>query len=282
MKFSVTGSGTVTQQPDRCGMVSYGSQFALRVKATCKNLPDERVANPLFLMNASAVTMVMLPGLHGSTRLFESALAVDWGGMRTCALALADQGPQDYEALATGLSATLPAGELVLLAESFSTPLAMRLAAGERARVKALVLVSGFCASPQPGGLGWLPLQPILSLSPPAFLLKQFLTGEDATPELLAALTDATGRAPAATLAERVRVVLALREVDCPGLAGLPVLLLQARQDRVIPWDAQSQLERHFPQSTCHWIDGPHLLLQTRSEECRDALLGFLTGKPFA
>lgn len=233
-------------------------------------------------MNRTDVTLVMLPGLDGTGRLFESALALDWGGMQTLPLALPSHGPQDYQALADAISTTLPPGELVLLAESFSTPLAMLLAASEMARVRALVLVSGFCASPQPGGLGWLPLQPILSLSPPVFLLKQFLTGEDATPELLAALTDATGRAPAATLAERVRVVLALREVDCPGLAGLPVLLLQARQDRVIPWDAQSQLERHFPQATCHWIDGPHLLLQTRSEECRAALLDFLAGKPFA
>ena len=233
-------------------------------------------------MNSSAATLVMLPGLDGTARLFAPALALDWGGMRAVALALPSHGPQDYEALAAAISPTLPPGDLVLLAESFSTPLAMLLAANEMARVKALVLVSGFCASPQSGGLSWLPLQPILSLTPPAFLLKQFLTGEDASPELLASLTDATNRAPAATLAERVRVVLALREMDCPALTGLPVLLLQARQDRVIPWDAQSQLERHFPEATCHWIDGPHLLMQTRSNECRDALLGFLAGKPFA
>jgi len=56
------------------------------------------------------------------------------------------------------------------------------------------------------------------------------------------------------------------------------VLLLQARQDRVIPWDAQSQLERHFPAAACHWIDGPHLLMQTRGQECREAVLGFLAG----
>ena len=233
-------------------------------------------------MNRTAATLVMLPGLDGSAMLFEQVLALDWGGMQALALALPSHGPQDYETLAAAISPTLPPGELVLLAESFSTPLAMLLAAKQMARIKALVLVSGFCASPQHGGLGWLPLQPILSLTPPTFLLKQFLTGEDAPAELLASLAKIANRVPAATLAERVRVVLALREVDCPGLAGLRVLLLQARHDRVIPWDAQSQLERHFPEATCHWIDGPHLLMQTRSEECREALLGFLAGKPFA
>ncbi len=229
-------------------------------------------------MNWTNTTLVMLPGLHGTARLYEPALAMEWGGMPTVAVALPSQGAQDYEALAKSLSPSLPAGDLVLLAESFSTPLAMLLAAKDLPRVKALVLVSGFCSSPQPGGIGWLPLQPIFSLTPPVFLLKQFLTGEDASPDLLAALTHTADRAPAATLAERVRVVLAFREEDCPDLAGLPVLLLQARQDRVIPWDAQSQLERHFPAAACHWIDGPHLLMQTRGQECREAVLGFLAG----
>ena len=201
--------------------------------------------------------------------------------MATTAVALPDHGAQDYEALARAISPTLPAGEWVLLAESFSTPLAMLLASQHRQRILALVLVCGFCANPQPSGLGWLPLQPLMSLTPPAFLLRQFLTGEGASRDLLDSLTKAADRTPGATLAERVRVVLALREADCPSLPDLPVLLLQARQDRVIPWDAQSQLERHFPDATCHWVDGPHLLMQTRAQDCRDAVLKFLAGIPF-
>jgi len=218
----------------------------------------------------------MLPGLHGTTQLYREALTLDWGGMATTAIPLPEHGPQDYETLAAVLAPTLPPTNLVLLAESFSTPLAMLLAATGGTRVKALVLVAGFCANPQPSGLGLLPLQPVFSFTPPSFLLKQFLSGEDAPRELLETLGNVIGRTPGATLAKRARVALALRESDCPDLRELPVLLLQARQDRVIPWDAQSQLERHFPDATCHWIDGPHLLLQTRTQECRDAVLDFL------
>ncbi len=231
-------------------------------------------------MNWTHTTLVMLPGLDGTAHLFQQALALEWGGMRVVAMPLPSHGPQDYAALAAAIAPTLPDGDLVLLAESFSAPLAMLLAACEAKRVQAVVLVCGFCANPQPSGLGWLPLQPMLSLTPPVFLLKQFLTGDDASQALLEALNAALRQAPAATLAERVRVVLALREADCPSLRDLPVLLLQARQDRVVPWSAQSQLERHFPEATCHWVDGPHLLLQTRTQECRDAVVGFLAGTP--
>ncbi len=229
-------------------------------------------------MDLSNKSLVMLPGLDGTAQLYRNALAMDWGGMRVTAMPLPDHGPQDYESLAGAVSPALPAGDLVLLAESFSTPLAMLLASNNENRVKALVLVCGFCANPQPSGLGWLPLQPLFAFTPPAFLLRQFLTGEDASQELLDSLAGMIGQVPGSILAERVRVTLALREPDCPDLRALPVLLLQARQDRLIPWDAQSQLERHFPEATCHWIDGPHLLMQTRTQECRDAVLAFLAG----
>ena len=229
-------------------------------------------------MDLTHTTLVLLPGLDGTANnLYDKVLALDWSGMLIKTMALPKDGPQEYDSLAKTIVPSLPQGDLILLAESFSTPLAILLAASQRSRVKALVLVAGFCSSPQPSGLGWLPLQPLLSLTPPAFLLKQFLADEDAPQELLDDLTKSIRGISGATLADRVRVVLTLQESDCPDLRGLPLLLLQARQDRLIPWDAQSQLERHFPHAACHWINGPHLLLQTRPQECRDAVVGFLT-----
>jgi pimeloyl-ACP methyl ester carboxylesterase len=78
------------------------------------------------------------------------------------------------------------------------------------------------------------------------------------------------------TLTERVRVILALQEKDCPAPEGLPTLLLQARQDAMIPWETQSQLERHFVEPAVVWVEAPHLLFATRPEACRDAVLTFL------
>lgn len=227
-------------------------------------------------MKLEETKLVLLPGLDGTANLFKDALELDWGGMQASAMPLPAKGPQDYETLTKTLGVVLPEGDLVLLAESFSTPLAMRMAARASTRIKALVLVAGYCANPQPSGLGWLPLRPLFALKPPLVFLKQFLTGVSVSQELLDRLNAAIRQVPAATLAERVRVALALRETDCPDLGDLPVLLLQAQQDRVIPWEAQSQLERHFPDATCHWVNGPHLLMQTCGQECRNAVLRFL------
>lgn len=231
------------------------------------------------LMDRTTPSLILLPGLDGTGELFAAARGLAWGGMRPVVCPLPFDGPQDYETLADRVGAGLPSGNLVLMAESFSTPLAMGLARRHADRVMAVVLVSGFCAAPHSSGLGWLPLRPLFGVAPPIFLLRRFLTGDAAPPELPEAIVRALQRTPAAALTERVRVVLALREDDCPDLGPLPVLLLQARQDRIIPWDAQSRLERHFPEATVEWIDGPHLLLQTRAEDCRDAVLRLLAGK---
>lgn len=222
------------------------------------------------------MSLVLLPGLDGTGDLFGPIASQNWGELTPTTLPLPQSGPQDYETLANALLPKLPDGQLVLLAESFSTPLAMLLADRLGNRVRALVLTAGFCSAPHAPGLGWLPLRPLFSVTPPAFFLRKFLTGEDAGADLLDTLTGALRRTPAAVMAERLRVVFALREQDCPSTGTTPVLLLQASQDRIIPWTAQSELERHLQDATVEWIDGPHLLLQTRPAECHEAILRFL------
>jgi pimeloyl-ACP methyl ester carboxylesterase len=221
----------------------------------------------------------MLPGLDGTGRLFAAAANLAWDGMTAIPFRLPNRGPQDYETLARHLVPRLPDGGWVVVAESFSTPLAMRLAASQPGRVRALVLVAGFCTAPQAPGLGWLPLRPLFALTPPAFFLRKFLLGSDAPQPLVDELAHVLRKVPAGTLVDRLRVALALRAKDCPAVRGIPTLLLQARHDAVIPWEAQSQLERHLPEAAVEWIDGPHLLLQTCPSACRDAILAFLAGR---
>ena len=107
---------------------------------------------------------------------------------------------------------------------------------------------------------------------------RRFLLGENAPKETVALLSETIASVPANVLIERIRVVLALEEEQCPSPMGLPVLLLQARHDATVPWEAQSRLERHFPHAQVMWIDAPHLLLEREPDACRDAVKAFLAG----
>ncbi len=229
-------------------------------------------------MTTAATKLIMLPGLDGTGRMLADAAKLNWNGMQPTPLALPTRGPQDYDRLVKLFAAELPEERFVLLAESFSAPLAIRLAKLHAERVRALVLISGFCSAPQSQGLGWLPLRPLFALTPPAFFLRRFLVGPDAPAKLVKTLGQTLRKVPAGVLADRLRAGLALRARDCPPARNIPTLLLQARRDAVIPWEAQSRLERHMPHATVEWIDGPHMLLQTRPEDCRRAVLGFLNG----
>jgi pimeloyl-ACP methyl ester carboxylesterase len=224
----------------------------------------------------SAATLVILPCLDGPDALSDAFAAGDWEGRPVVVLPIPAAGPQDYAALETAVAAELPPGPLVIVGESFTSPLAMRMADRERGRVEALILAGGFCATPRSPSLALMPLRSIFLMKPPVALLRRFLLGNDAPDEAVETLLQAVKRLPTETLVARVEVVLALTEEDCPSPAGLPVLLLQADGDEAIPWEAQSQLERHFPQAQVKWIVGPHLLLSRRPDECQEAVKAFL------
>ncbi|HEY8961702.1 MAG TPA: alpha/beta hydrolase [Luteolibacter sp.] len=228
-------------------------------------------------MNSSP-TLVILPGLDGTGTLSTAFAGGNWEDRPVVVLPLPTDGPQDYETLEAALAPQLPEGPLVLLGESFTSPLAARLAKRERGRVEALILAGGFCSAPRSPNLALMPLRSLFLMKPPVSLLRRFLLGDDASEEAVETLLKAVESIPAETLANRVEVVLALKEDECPSPDGLPALLLQARNDEAIPWEAQSKLERHFPEAKVVWIEGPHLLLDRRPDECREAVKAFLSG----
>lgn len=201
----------------------------------------------------------------------------DWQSRAVKVIPIPREGAQDYGSLVARITSELPAGPLILVGESFSSPLVMRLGEQERQRVQALVIAGGFCASPASPALSLIPVQPLILIPPPAAVLRKFLAGPDASDALIARLSDAIRSVPSAVLAERVRVILALQESDCPSPRDVPTLLLQAKQDAILPWEAQSRLERHFTEPEVIWLDSPHLLLATRPEACREAVLAFLS-----
>lgn len=227
-------------------------------------------------MTETSATIVIFPGLDGTGALGADFVAGDWQGRPLVVMPIPSDGPQDYPSLVRRITPELPSGPLILVGESFSGPLVMQLADQEHRRVKALILAGGFCSSPVSPALSLVPVRPLFLIRPPATMVRRFLVGPGAPKFLIDRVGQAIRGVSSGVLAERIRVVLALQEKDCPAPEGMPTLLLQARQDAMIPWETQSRLERHFIDPTVVWIDSPHLLLATRPEACREAVLAFL------
>lgn len=224
-------------------------------------------------------TLLLLPGLDGTGTLFQPfirELPPDW---RVIVVAYPADARLGYEELVPLALSVIPAeGPLVLLGESFSGPVAIRLAAELGSRVQALILCCTFGRNPRPG-LAWL--SPLLAgLPPPAALpgvvAVRTLLGRCASEESRTLLVRALAALPASVLRARLKAAMAVNVL--PQLAELraPVLYLQASQDLVVPPKAASDLLQALPALQVVRLEGPHGLLQASPGAAATAVLSFL------
>src|SRR5678816_2385923 len=66
-------------------------------------------------------------------------------------------------------------GDVVVVAESYSGPLALRLASGRPDRVRAVVLVASFICPPLPPWVRHLVAPMMFRMAPPATVLRRFM-----------------------------------------------------------------------------------------------------------
>lgn len=220
-----------------------------------------------------------LPGLHGTPGLFGKIRECIPAGQRCEWITLPTKGKQHYGHLADWLDGeleTLEGKQRVLVAESFSGPLALRLASRRQGEVAAVVLAASFCDAPLNPGIALLPLRPLFMVKPPRKALEHFLIGPDAGDDDVALLTEAIQHIPSSTLSKRVRAVLELGPGESPPLKDVPMLILQARNDGLIPWEAQQRLEARYPGAQVHWIEAPHMVLQRQPAACVGSITAFL------
>lgn len=224
----------------------------------------------------------MLPGLNGTSALFEPLLPHLGANLEVDCLALPDSGPQDHESLARRLAPHLQGidGPFVLLGESFSAPLAYRLAQERPRGLRGLIFAAGFLGCPHP----LLPLLPLRRLPLPQrllilpSLLKLFCLGRRADPALLDWLREEIQAIPSALL--RARLISLSQPQEPLQPLELPALHLLPLQDRLVMPRAAARLGQHCRQLQQVAIAGPHFLLQRQPQACAQAIERFIAGLP--
>jgi pimeloyl-[acyl-carrier protein] methyl ester esterase len=228
-------------------------------------------------------TLVLLPGLDGTGTLFQPLLRELPASWRTAVIAYPMDPGADYDALTRLASQALPAGgHLVVLGESFSGPIAIRLAASLGSRLLALVLCCSFVRNPRPGlsrfgGLvDWLPSPGAL----PSRLAALALLGRHAPSESRALLATVLASMPTEVLRARLRMVMTVDATRQLAAVRAPLLYLQACQDRIVPPSAAVDVQRFQPEMVVKQLAGPHGLLQVAPAAGAAAMTTFLTRLP--
>jgi pimeloyl-ACP methyl ester carboxylesterase len=224
------------------------------------------------------LTLILLPGMHGTGVLFEPFLQSLGGGQKVQVVEYPRQESLQYPELQSVLKSVLPVDEpFVLLAESFSGPVAFEYAASAGSQLKGVIFCCTFACNPR-AEMRWarrlLDFVPFGSL--PTFALNHFLLGRFATRPLRTAIADAISEVPPKVLRARAKAVL---EVDTSAkvpLIQVPCLYLRASHDRVVPVSASKHVERLMPTLRTIVIPGPHCLLQATPDQAALAVKAFL------
>lgn len=233
-----------------------------------------------YQLSLGYVKLILLPGMDGTGKLFAEFRA-----------ALPDEYeveivryPRDrflsYSGLEDFVGTTCPATEpFVLIAESFSTPLAIQCASKRPENLKALILCAGFVTSPVKG---WRKatariLAPFLFHLPlPPIAVRLWLADSNASPQLVRAIRTVLASVAPAVLSARLRAVLECDVRAAFEKVQMPVLYLQAREDRLVDASCVEELKHIHAHIRVEVLDGPHLLLQREPLKAAKAVMSFL------
>ncbi|MGR4043516.1 alpha/beta fold hydrolase [Pseudomonas sp. 910_21] len=223
-------------------------------------------------------TLVLLPGMDGTGRLFDPLLQALPPSVPVQVLRYPADQVLDYPALVERVGQQLPLDRpFVLLGESFSGPVAVSIAARRPAGLKGLVLCSSFVRNPRSA---LAPLSPLLKLLPlrhlPFWPMDALLLGGFSTPALRAALAAAIAQVQSRVLRTRLQSVMAVDASQALVATEVPLLYLQARHDRLVPASASTLIRQLRNDAQLVAINGPHCLLQAAPTEAAEHLLRFM------
>jgi pimeloyl-ACP methyl ester carboxylesterase len=170
--------------------------------------------------------------------------------------------------------------DMIVIAESFSGPVAVALVGSGQLKAKCLILCSTFAKPPRPVLLKiliYLPLELLIRLPFPRFLLKHLVEGgEEATDLFLALWQRVKALVPAKTLVHRLKII---SQVDVRGWLPkltIPCCYIQATSDRTVPASSLFDFTETISDLRVKRIKGPHFILQAQPQAAFTAIEKFV------
>lgn len=205
--------------------------------------------------------IVILPGLNGTGALVSEVEAL----LSLHHSVISMQYPTDlhrYDDINAWILNKLPVGDFIMVAESFSGPLAIMIAKNEPVGLKGIVFVATFARAPRklPIFLTYiLEVMPIKSRLLTG-IAQPFLMGRWSTKSFTKKFRKALKPIPTSTIARRLREVLKVNVTEKLDELNLPMIYLSPTDDRLVP----TKMSQDFGTVATNVIilDGPHFLLQ--------------------
>ncbi|OCW56798.1 alpha/beta fold hydrolase [Hoeflea olei] len=218
--------------------------------------------------------IVILPGLDGTGKLLSEARA----RLEPKHVVSVIQYPPHlyrYEDLQVWVENLLPEDDFIIVAESFSGPLAVMLSDKKPRGLKGVVFVATFAKTPVKLPSNWTYALEIIPLKSRliTWLAQPLLMGKWSEREFTAKFAHAMQLVPASTIAGRLREVLKVDVAEKIGRLPIPFIYLSATRDRLVP--SRMALDFALAPDVIFEIDGPHFLLQANPSQSAAHVLSF-------
>lgn len=230
-------------------------------------------------MTSIPMKIVLLPGLDGTGDLFQW-LIPHLDGIDLQVESLPQEGPQDYASLTALLAERMPKDEpFVLLAESFSTPIAVELAQHNK-NIQAVIFVAGFLSKPRHFSLRLAKrylgkkqlLRPWVK-----WLGARWIFKKQASQDVLAAFYDCLHKLDNKILRARLASISRLK--PHPIKLQQPCLYLRPHMDVLVTHNTLAEFVQTCPKLQVMGFDAPHFILQTQSHSAAQRIREFIIDK---
>ena len=220
-------------------------------------------------------TLVLMPGLDGTGKLFAPIIPLLEPHFELVVVTYPDLDSfTDYVDCAQNQLPATPG--FSLLAESFSGPVAMTLMAQRPDLIGPSVLCATFARSPLAAltrMANYVPEQMFSIGALNEFCLDVFKIDDEDSSETQPLPLNVTEQLDGTLLKHRISV---LSRIDVSALLPniqVPILYLHAERDRIVSENDAQMMQEYLPNVDRVDIDAPHLLLQTRPQQCAELIV---------
>src|SRR5687768_7720726 len=192
--------------------------------------------------------LILMPGFDGTGELFAPLAAALPPSWRPTVIRYRDE--RTFDDYVNTVSAALPDEGAILIAESFSGPIALAAMARHPTKIRCAVLCATFVESP------FLTLAKLARFIPSAAfglnighraMLRQFCVDDECEPALMHQALTVIKSMPATTVAARLNVLAGLRvRALCRNIRA-PTLILRAMGDRLVNTSRYEELIESLP-----------------------------------
>lgn len=230
------------------------------------------------MSNAPVITLILLPGMDGTGDLFVPFIQALNPNIQTIVVSYPNSVIMSYEELSVLVSEFIPIDRpYMLLAESFSGPIAISLAANASYQLKGLILSSTFAKNPRPKLSKLSFLLPTLPINKTSFLLlHKLLMAGFSNKNISQCLFDAVSMVSPKTMRARLDAVIHVDKSSALASINVPILYLQGRYDYLVPAAAAQFIFKAAKNVALVELEAPHLLLQIAPKQAAEKVQAFI------